>query len=436
MQKLVDLRFVETHFLVLHEWLFNEVLVVSSLVQIVFVVTAFLAAYFVRKQSQTLINILTQWQGAEAWIRRTGDTLAVLTLPLVWLVIQYISSLIASFAGWKHHLLTVTVSLLTAWIIIRLTTVLIRDKTWSRFITLGAWTIAALNILGLLDPTIAFLDSLKFSLGDLNISALLIIKSMISLAILLWLASFSSRVLEQRIRALPNVTPTMQVLLAKLLRIVLIIIAVIAAVSIVGIDLTAFAVFSGAVGVGVGLGLQKTVSNLFTGILILMDKSIKPGDVIEVGNTFGTINSLGGRYVSVITRDGIENLIPNEEMVTQRVANWTRSDSNIRIRIPIGIDYTSDLPSAINICVEAAKKVDRVIKYPEPKCLVTGFGDSSIDLELRIWINDPQNGVANVSSDVYLSVWTEFKGKGISLPFPQRDLHIKSLPKNFLSTFQ
>ena len=147
---------------------------------------------------------------------------------------------------------------------------------------------------------------------------------------------------------------------------------------------------------------------------------------MEVGNTYGTINSLGGRYVSVITRDGIEHLIPNEEMVTQRVANWTRSNSNLRIRLPIGVDYSTDLPAAIALCEEAALLVDRIIRFPEPVCLVKGFGDSSIDLELRIWINDPQNGVSNVSSAAYLAVWQSFKDNGIQIPFPQRDIHIKS----------
>ena len=271
---------------------------------------------------------------------------------------------------------------------------------------------------------------MEIGLGDLSISALMIIKSMISLAILLWLASFSSRLLEQRIKAMPSVTPTMQVLLTKILKIALVIIAIMAAVSIVGIDLTAFAVFSGAVGVGVGLGLQKSISNLFTGILILMDKSVKPGDVIEVGETYGTINSLGGRYVSVITRDGIEHLIPNEEMVTQRVANWTRTNSNIRVRLPIGVDYSTDLPKALDLCASAATRVERVLPNPVPICLTKNFGDSSIDLELRIWINDPQNGIANVSSDIYLEIWNSFKENGIQLPFPQRDIHLKTIPQD------
>ena len=165
-----------------------------------------------------------------------------------------------------------------------------------------------------------------------------------------------------------------------------------------------------------------------------MDKSIKPGDVIEVGATYGRINSLGGRYVSVITQDGIEHLIPNEEIITQRVANWTRSDNNVRVRLAIGVDYATDLPEAIRISIEAAESVERVISSQPPKCLVRGFGESSIDLELRIWVNDPQNGIANVSSEIYLEVWRRFKKARIQMPFPQRDLHIKSEPGRLLDT--
>ncbi len=429
MQKLIDPNFIEFRLIALKDWLSAEILVLSTLGQVIFILSAFFAAYLARKQFMHLITWLTHWRGADDWLTKTGDTLSPLTLPLAWLIILYVGGLVAGFSKAPHHLITVTVSLLTAWIIIRLTTVLIPNKTWSNLISIAAWIVAALNILHLLDPAMAFLDSLDLTLGELRVSALLIIKSMISLAILLWLATLTSRLLEQRIKSMPNVTPSLQVLLTKILKIVLVIIAFSVGLSIVGIDLTAFAVFSGALGVGVGLGLQKSISNLFTGILILMDKSIKPGDVIEVGATYGRINSLGGRYVSVITQDGIEHLIPNEEIITQRVANWTRSDNNVRVRLGIGVDYATELPEAIRISIEAAESVERVITSQPPKCLVRGFGDSSIDLELRVWVNDPQNGIANVSSDIYLEVWRRFKEAGIQMPFPQRDLHIKSEPK-------
>ena len=252
-----------------------------------------------------------------------------------------------------------------------------------------------------------------------------VIEGLFSLAVLLWLATVCSRVLERRISRLPNLTPSVQVLFSKLLKIVLITIAIVAAIRTVGIDLTAFAVLSGAIGVGIGFGLQKAVSNLISGVMLLLDKSIKPGDVIAVGGTYGWVSSLGARYVSVVTRDGIEHLIPNEDFITQGVENWSYSNSKVRLKIPIGISYKSDVRKAQGLCLDAAAEVSRVVADPPPVCPLKGFGDSSVDLELRIWIEDPQNGVSNVKSEVLLLVWDKFHEHGIEIPFPQRDLHLK-----------
>lgn len=424
MEKLLDPHFVEAQLLAIKDWVFTEILGFSSLGQLAVIAIAFLIARVSRPKIDQWIKLLANWKRAEVWFIRLINSLAILSLPLVWIILQWLSSLVAAYAKWPHHLLTVTVSLLTAWIIIRLTSVLIRDKTWAKLIATSAWIIAALNIINLLDPTIAFLDSMSLNMGDLRLSALTVIKGMIALAALLWLAQFSSRLLERRISQLPNITPSVQVLFTKLFKIVVITIAIFAAMSSVGIDLTAFAVFSGAIGVGIGFGLQKIFSNLISGLLILADKSIKPGDVIEVAGTYGWINTLGGRYASVITRDGIEHLIPNEELISQRVSNWTYSDTQIRIKLPIGVSYDTDLPTAIQTCIEAAMKEDRILDTPEPACLIKGFGDSSIDLEMRVWIDDPHNGISNIKSAVFLQIWQAFKENDIQVPFPQRDVHI------------
>jgi len=159
-----------------------------------------------------------------------------------------------------------------------------------------------------------------------------------------------------------------------------------------------------------------------------LDKSIKPGDVIGVGDTYGWIASLGARYVSVVTRDGIEHLIPNEELITQRVQNWSFTTNRVRLKIPVGISYDSDLKRAMALCLEAARAVPRVLAAPEPVCLFTAFGASSLDLELRVWIDDPKNGITSVKSAVLLGIWERFKAAGITLPYPHRDIHIKSMP--------
>jgi small-conductance mechanosensitive channel len=426
MQKLFDPRYVESQLLALKDWLFSELLSLSSLGQLIFIILAFMAAWAARPLITRWISKLGEWKEADFWVTKLAEALALMALPVVWIVLQWISSLVAEYAGWPHHLLTVTVSLLTAWIIIRLTATLIRDKTMSKLISITAWTIAALNILNLLDATIAFLDSLSMDMGELHISALTVIKGMMALAILLWLAQMASKMLEQRVSKLPNMTPSVQVLLSKVFKIFVITIAVIAAMNSVGIDLTGLAVFSGAIGVGIGFGMQKIFANLISGLLILADKSIKPGDVIEVAGTYGWVNTLGGRYASVVTRDGVEHLIPNEELINQRVSNWTFSDSEIRIKLAIGVSYDTDLPHAIETCIKAATTEGRVINSPEPACLVKGFGDNSIDLELRVWIRDPHNGISNIKSAIFVRIWQLFKEEGIEIPYPQRVLHVAS----------
>jgi small-conductance mechanosensitive channel len=426
MQKLFDPRYVESQLLALKDWLFSELLSLSSLGQLIFIILAFMAAWAARPLITGWISKLGEWKEADFWVTKMAEALALMALPVVWIVLQWISSLVAEYAGWPHHLLTVTVSLLTAWIIIRLTATLIRDKTMSKLISITAWTIAALNILNLLDATIAFLDSLSMDMGELHISALTVIKGMMALAILLWLAQMASKMLEQRVSKLPNMTPSVQVLLSKVFKIFVITIAIIAAMNSVGIDLTGLAVFSGAIGVGIGFGMQKIFANLISGLLILADKSIKPGDVIEVAGTYGWVNTLGGRYASVVTRDGVEHLIPNEELINQRVSNWTFSDSEIRIKLAIGVSYDTDLPHAIETCIKAATAEGRIINSPEPACLVKGFGDNSIDLELRVWIRDPHNGISNIKSAIYVRIWQLFKEEGIEIPYPQRVLHVAS----------
>lgn len=426
MQRFVDPEFWLSLWNAGVAWLFEQVLVGSSLVQLATIGLLWVAAYYLSPSLRTWIGRINRWRGADYWLARTGAALSELALPFAWLALVWLGGIIATGLLWPHHLITIAVSLLAAWVVINLASSLFRDKAWSKFVALAAWVIAALNILGLLDATVTILDAADITFGDFRISALTVIKGIIALGILLWVANFLSTLLERRINRATTLTPSIQVLFSKLLKVVLVVIAIVVALSSVGIDLTAFTVFTGALGVGIGFGLQKTVSNLISGVMILMDKSIKPGDVIEVGNTYGWVNSLGGRYTSVVTRDGIEHLIPNEELIGQRVANWTHSNFEIRLKIPIGVSYDSNVHKAIELCIEAAGEVERVIDEPKTVCLLKGFGESSVDLEVRIWIRDPRNGVSNVKSRVMLGIWEKFHAHDIKFPFPQRDVHIVS----------
>lgn len=428
MERLFDLQFYAEELDAAGQWLSDNALLlsVSTIGQAIAVTAALLAARLIAPRARKLLAANSEGNRVEAQLRRITAALAPLTLPLVWLVLLWLMVLIAAHAGLPRQVMTVVVSLLTAWVAIRMTASLVRDPLLSRVVAVVAWTVAALNILNLLGPTAAMLDSVAVTLGDLRISGLTVVKAIASLAVLLWLATLAGRVAERRITASPNLTPSLQVLTIKLLKIVLVAVAIVAALRTVGIDLTAFAVFTGAIGVGIGFGLQKAVSNFISGITILLDKSIKPGDVISVGDTYGWVNALGARHVSVITRDGTEYLIPNEDLITHQVVNWSYSNEEVRLRLPVGIAYGADVRLAITLCQEAATETPRVLASPKPICLLTGFGDSAVTLELRLWIADPRNGVANVKSDVYLRIWDKFTAHGVAIPFPQRDLHLKT----------
>jgi len=403
-------------------WFRDQVLVLPNLLQLVAVALALAGAAFAGPR---LGRFLSRVAAAGRW-HRIVEGVQPLLLPLLWLLLVGVAWQAAVLQGAPARILEIAASLLMVWLVINVASMLISNPIWARAVAISAWTIAALNILRLLDPTVALLDSFAIQFGAARISLLTVTKSVFALAVLLWLATIVSETLESRLRHSPNLTPSVQVLFGKLLKFSLITIAVLAAISTTGMDLTALAVFGGALGVGIGLGLQRVVANLFSGLILLLDKSIKPGDVVAVAGTYGWVNTLGGRYVSVVTRDGIEHLIPNEDFITTRVENWTHSDSKIRIKIPIGVHYNSDVEHALEICVSCAKEVARVLKDPVPVCQLRAFGDNSVDLELRLWIGDPMNGVNNVRSDTLRLIWKAFHEEGIEIPYPQRDLHLRS----------
>lgn len=414
----------------LQQW-FNQALVWSekelftgeTLVQIAILAGTLAVAFLFSQRIRPIFNKIMEripFLG-QSTLSRTKKSLM---LPIAWLVLQLIAIAVVGFWDLPSGLLSVFINLTVAWVAIRFFSSFVKNPVFAKLIAVIGWSIAALNIVGWIDPTVKFLDEIAFSAGDLNISLLTIVKGLITLGFLLWAAVSFSGLSERYIRNVSGLTPSLQVLLSKLIKIALITFAILIGISSVGIDITALAVFSGAVGVGIGFGLQKIVSNFISGIILLIDRSIKPGDVIEVDNTYGWINKLSGRHVSVITRDGKEHLIPNEDLITQRVINWSYSSKAVRLRIPIGISYKSDPHLAKTLILQAIKDIDRVIENPVPACLIKEFGDNSINLELRAWIEDPSNGVSNVKSQIYFAIWDAFKQNDIEIPFPQRDVHV------------
>ncbi len=427
MEELLDTARLEAKLQQAVDWAIQNVANVWTLLQVGVLAGLFgLALLLASRLRPPLVSWLER---ATVPARFTAQLRALPSLltPLIYLVLLWLAFAVMLQSAWpsRGYLLSIIASLLTAWVVIRLVTTFVHNPALAKALAICAWTLAALNITDLLDPSVALLDSLAVNFGELRISLLTVVKGVVTLAILLWAASVSSRFLERRISRVPDLTPSIQVLLGKLLKITLITLAVVVALNSVGIDLTALALFSGAVGVGIGFGLQKVVSNLISGVILLLDKSIKPGDVIELGETFGWISSLGARYVSVVTRDGKEYLIPNEDLITQRVVNWSFTNELVRMEITFGVSYDCDPHEVRRIAREAAARPPRVAQDTPPVCHLTGFGDSSLDFVLRFWIRDPQGGVMNVKGEVMLAVWDAFKEHGIEIPYPHRQLLIK-----------
>ncbi len=385
-------------------------------------VIATVAATLIRRRVE--LNALTLgWPQflqtvARLLLANLGSMIFVLTM-----VIMQAATVSLDLQG-RFNLLHVAASLVTAWVVIALVAGLIRNQFVYRLVAASAWTIAALSILGLLQPTMTTLNSFAIVIGGLRVTPLLVIKTSVLLMLTLWAANTASDFLDRRVQSSADLTPSIQVLIGKLIRLLLITFAILIALSTVGIDFSALALFSGAVGVGLGFGLQKIVSNLVSGIILLADKSIKPGDVISVGDSFGWVGSMGARYTSIVTREGREFLIPNEDFVTQRVINWSYSNDEVRLDVAFGVSYASDPHKICQIAMEATKTVPRVLISPAPVCHLKAFGNSSLDFTLRFWIRDPVDGVTNVRGQVLLALWDAFKREGIEIPYPVRDVRI------------
>lgn len=285
------------------------------------------------------------------------------------------------------------------------------------------------NAIGGLEPVTNVLDRVGFNIGTRRFSLLGVIQILVTLVALLAVVRFAGRIVNHSIRHIDSFDPAQKLLAQKLAGVALLVAAFFIGIDLVGIDLTALAVFSGALGLAVGFGLQKTFGNLIAGIILLMDRSVKPGDVIAVGDSFGAVNKIGVRAVSIITREGKEHLIPNELLMTEEVVNWSYSSKDVRISIPIGVSYDCDMALAQRLMMEAAMGSSRVLKQPTPKVWMRAFGDNSVDHEIRLWIRDPEEGIGNIQSEVLNRVWVLFKEHGIEIPFPQRDLHVKDWPK-------
>jgi len=397
-------------------WRLNQLFIIIGIV---------LASYCIKLIIQPSI---TKWLEKRALGERkhsetvnylSGHVLLIITMTGLWITYAVMQEI-----TWpsRSYIIGLAATIATAWLMVAVASTIVKNRFLRKIVSWFLWVYLTLYYLGAISVVGNFLDSLALELGDSRLSVLDVIFAIIALGLLFTLARLGSQGTQKAVQKNQDISPSMQVLIVKVLQAVMYAAAFFIGLKTVGVDLTGLAVLSGAIGVGLGFGLQKVVSNLVSGIIILLDKSIKPGDVISLGETFGWINSLGARYVSVVARDGKEYLIPNEDLITSQVVNWSHSNEFVRLDIKFGTAYQDDPYKVRKLAIEAAMSVDRVMKSKPAVCHVIGFGDSSVDYVLRFWITDPTGGLTNIRGNVYLALWDAFQANDISIPYPQREI--------------
>ena len=407
---------------------FNNLFLPSRYGQVIVILGCFAVAWaFSRWIGPRIHEWLRSREGWPKWRLRTALILHKRLRLIAFVLLAWTAAGILAYLFQfpsRRYLVTLAATIATALLLVSIAVRLISNPLLRRMITWGLWIYVTLYYLGLADEVSGFLERVAIEFGSFRLSVLTVIKALVVTGVLFTGARFVTQSSSRRIRGNPDISPSMQELAVKGLQIGLYSAAFFIGLKAVGFDLTGLAVLSGAIGVGLGFGLQKVVSNLVSGVIILLDKSVKPGDVISLGDTFGWIEALGARYVSVVTRDGKEYLIPNEDLITGQVVNWSHSNEFVRIDIFFGTSYGDDPHLVRKVAIEAALSVNRVLKNRPAVCHITGFGDSSVDYILRFWITDPSEGLTNVRGNVYLALWDAFKEHGISIPFPQREVRM------------
>lgn len=394
------------------------------ILQVVFFAAVALGTLWLAPRFDLFLKRLALTAAPRSWVPAIVRVTAPISTALLGLLLLWAVLVFANAAGHAFPIVRALASLAAAWIVIRVASQFLNSATWSIAIAVVVWTIAALSIVGLLDAIVHQLDQSAVNFGKLRISALTAIRGLFALSVLLWLTVSLVGFLERKINAVTALTPAIRTAVIQILRMLLPALAVVATLSLIGVDLTALAIFSGVIGIGIGLGLQQTMANFVAGLSLVLGKSIQPGDVIGYGKSFGWVTQMGARYVSIRTRDGIAHHIPNSHFIANGVENWSHYGDAVRLHVPVSVGYDADLNKAIELCLDAARAVKRVLTKPEPLCLVTLFGDSAIYLDLRIWIEDPPQGVTNVKSAVMLGIWQRFHDAQIRFPYPQREVHV------------
>lgn len=335
---------------------------------------------------------------------------------------------------WHHvNVLSLAAALLTSLVVIRATMFVIRHSFFSGALWLGgferafalfAWSVVALHILGLLPEVIGALEQVSFPLGKEKLNLWLILQGLGAVLVTLLIALWIGSLIEVRLMGTEGLDNNLKLVIARLMRALLMLLAVLIGLPLVGIDLTTLSVFGGALGVGLGLGLQRIAANYVSGFIILLDRSIRIGNLIDVAGMRGVVTRITTRYTLLRGMTGVEMIVPNEMLIGSVISNETFTDPQVRLSVQVQVAYGTDLEQVLVMLVEAARAQPRVLADPPPKGLVAGFADSGINLELGFWIADPEQGSMNVKSDIYLAIWKAFRTAGIEIPFPQREVRL------------
>lgn len=317
--------------------------------------------------------------------------------------------------------------ILYLWVLIKVITAIIKNELFKKIIKYSALFIIILNVTNLYSDAAIFLDTLSVTISGIKISIYGILRTLLYFGVIFKISGLIIAFIGQRIEQSEDLSPSFKVLIQKAINVLVFIFATILFINVLGIDLGSLALFTSALGVGIGFGLQKIVANLISGVTLLLDKSLKPGDIIEVANQFGTVKVMGSRYTSIVTIEGKEHLVPNEYFISNEVINWSHSNKLVRQSVDVGVSYNSDIHKVMELLENSAKNIERILKRPKTVIQMIEFGDSSVNFKVQFWINDPQKGVLNVKSELLIEIWDQFQANNIEIPFPQRDLHIKSV---------
>lgn len=405
------------------DWITNHLLSVNTAIQFALILCAFIAGALIERIVLPYVTAMIEALKIKGAVRAILHNIRRLIGPFFALMILFILLIVIPSLGMDMNVtfMDVAMRLTAAWIIIRLAVQLVKNPFARNMIAAIVWTIAALSIFGVLDDTAAALDGVGITIRDYRLTALIMVKCLLATMLLMYGAGALSRFVDKQLGRVPNMSSGSRTLITKITRMLLMVVAVMIGITMAGVDLSVLAVFSGAIGLGVGFGLQRGVSNLFTGIMLLLDRTVQPGDILELqGGTFGVVRQMGSRCTEIVTLDQRAFLIPNEDLVTKPVINWSRGGANSVLSVKFRVDYRHSPHDVIRIATEAAAGHPRVLKTPAPGCALDGFGDSGMDFSVGFWIADPQNGTGNVQSDVRLALWDAFQKNKIIIPYPHQ----------------